>query len=90
MRFLFAALALAAVPALVPGVVPGAIPGAHAQVVIQAPPIAGPGAYGGPYWRGPGEGEWRHRREIREEYRRQDWRRDHCVRDFRGEVYCRR
>lgn len=80
---LFAALALAA------AVAPGA---GHAQVVIQAPPIVGPGpgAYGGPYWRGPGEGDWRHRREIREEYRREDWRRDHCVRDFRGEVYCRR
>jgi len=83
-KVLFAALALAAVPFVAPA--------AHAQVVIQAPPFVGPGpgAYGGPYWRGPGQGDWLRRREIRQEYRRAEWRRDHCVRDFRGEVYCRR
>lgn len=69
---------------------------AQAQVVIQAPPVVGPGYVGapppppGPYWRGPGEYDWRRREEIREEYRRAEWRRDHCVRDFRGEVFCRR
>lgn len=83
MSKLFVALALAAF--LVPTV-------GQAQVVIQAPPIVGarPVAYGGPYWRGPGEGEWHRRHEIRQEYRRAEWRREHCVRDFRGEVYCRR
>lgn len=76
-------------------------PVAHAQIVIQAPPIPGIGLGGGPrqygndYWRerreGGGEDEWRRRSEYREEeHRRMDWRRAHCVRDYRGEEYCRR
>ena len=65
---------------------------AQAQIVIQAPPI--PGVVGGPprgpYWRGEGD-DWRRRAEFRdEEHRRREWRRDHCVRDYRGEEFCRR
>ena len=82
-KIVLAALALAIAG---PVVAPSA---AEAQVIIQAPPIVG-GPGPGPYWRGPGEGDWRRREEIREEYRRAEWRREHCVRDFRGEVFCRR
>lgn len=75
----------------------GLAPVAHAQIVIQAPPIpgiVGPRPYGNDYWRERREGredEWRRRSEYREEEnRRMDWRRAHCVRDYRGEEYCRR
>ena len=60
----------------------------NAQVSIRAPGVAidaGPH----PYWRG--DAEWRDRREFREsEYRRNEWLRDHCVRDWGGHEYCRR
>jgi hypothetical protein len=41
------------------------------------------------YWRSDEarEHEWR-RREAWREAQREDWRRDHCVRDWRNEVYC--
>ncbi len=75
-------------------------PLAQAQIVIQAPPIPGIGLGGPPrgpyqddYWRHRREGddEWRRRAEFREEeHRRIEWRRAHCVRDYRGEEYCRR
>jgi hypothetical protein len=59
----------------------------HAQVSIRVPGVAieaGPQ----PYWRH--DGEWRERREWHEaENRRQDWQREHCVRDWDGHTYCR-
>jgi len=80
-----------------------AAPAAQAQIVIQAPGIPGLSRlepereYRGPpgeYWRRQREGEremeWRRREEYRDEARREDWRRDHCVRDYRNQVYCRR
>lgn len=85
MRYVLLALALVSVA-----------PAAHAQIVIQAPPIpgVGPRPYGNDYWREHREGredEWRRRAEFREEeHRRMDWRRAHCVRDYRGEEFCRR
>lgn len=43
-----------------------------------------------PYWRGESNHNWRAEQEIRtEEARREEWRRDHCVRDFYNHVYCR-
>lgn len=70
----------------------GGAAAAQAQIVIQAPPL--PGVVGGPppgpYWRGGGD-EWRRRAEFREiEHRRWEWRREHCVRDWHGEEFCRR
>ena len=46
------------------------------------------------YWRRSRDGdhdrEWRRQAEFREqEHRRAEWRRGHCVRDWRGETYCR-
>ncbi len=75
-----------------------AVPVAHAQVIIQAPGlpgfVRGEPDRPGEYWRrqreGERENEWRRREEYREEARREDWRRDHCVRDYRNQVYCRR
>ncbi len=70
-----------------------AIPAAQAQVIIQAPGFRGEPERGD-YWRRPREGEreadWRRREEFREEARREEWRRDHCVRDYRNQVFCRR
>jgi hypothetical protein len=63
-------------------------PSTHAQVVVQTPGVA---VEQGPYWRyHHPEGEWRDRHEFREEARREDWLRDHCVRDWNGGEYCRR
>ena len=68
----------------------------RAQVVIQTPPVAAPPPPGvtveTPYWRlhHPDE-EWRARQEFRDrQYAREEWLRDHCVRDWSGEAYCRR
>jgi hypothetical protein len=70
----------------------GAAP-VHAQVSIRAPGVAieaGPQ----PYWlqhHDDHEAEWRRRSEFREaESRRNDWQREHCVRDWSGRDYCRR
>ena len=88
MKALLMALALVSVAPL-----------AHAQVIIQTPGIPGFRPPGPPprdeedYWRRrrEGEEEWRRRAEFREEeHRREEWRRAHCVRDYRGEEYCRR
>lgn len=44
-----------------------------------------------PYWRGQHEGDWQSRREFREQqFQRDAWLRDHCVRDWTGVEYCRR
>ena len=65
-------------------------PVAHAQVYLQAPPPPR-AAYPGDYWRSREGDEWRRRTEFREEeHRRMEWRRAHCVRDYRGQEYCRR
>ena len=42
------------------------------------------------YWRSEAAREhaWRRREEWREA-QREGWRRDHCVRDWRNEIYCR-
>ncbi len=70
----------------------GAATAAHAQPFIPGPPpgYGGPG-YGPDYWRERREGEeWRRRAEFREaEHRRWEWRRAHCVRDYRGQEFCR-
>src|SRR5471032_2432260 len=62
----------------------------QAQVTIRAPGVAieaGPH----PYWRDNRDAEWRERSEFREaEFRRHDWLRDHCVRDWSGHEFCRR
>ena len=67
-------------------------PLAHAQIVIQAPPLPGVRQeYREDYWRGDRRDEWRRREEYREEeHRREDWQRAHCVRDYRGQEFCRR
>ena len=72
-------------------------PLACAQILVQPPPFAGvrpvgPPGYPDDYWRQRrGEEEWRRRAEFREEeHRREEWRRAHCVQDYRGEEYCRR
>jgi hypothetical protein len=62
----------------------------NAQVSIRAPGVA-IDAGQSPYWRENRDAEWRERREFREsEYRRNEWLRDHCVRDWSGHEYCRR
>ena len=74
----------------------GLAPLAQAQIVIQAPAIPGVTTRpnGDDYWRGRREGqpdEWRRRSEFNEEeHRREEWQHGHCVRDYRGEEYCRR
>jgi hypothetical protein len=71
----------------------GLAPAAQAQIVLQPPVVVAPGGYGPGYWRERREGqeEWRRRAEFREaEHRRWEWRRAHCVRDYRGEEFCRR
>lgn len=71
----------------------------RAQIVIQAPYIPGITTRAEPdrgdYWRrqrdNEREAEWRRRDEYRgEEARRRDWQRAHCVRDWRGQEFCRR
>ena len=78
-------------------------PLAHAQVVIQTPGIRvvpdqrDPRANGPreEYWRQRQENErdseWRRREEFREqEHRRAEWQREHCVRNWQNQEYCRR
>jgi hypothetical protein len=80
MRIALAACVVLGLSGLI-GVVP-----AHAQVVIQTPRVETP------YWRQhhPDE-EWQARREFRDQqYAREEWQRDHCVRDWSGAEYCRR
>jgi hypothetical protein len=37
------------------------------------------------------DSEWRRREDFRsEEHRREEWQRDHCVRNWQGQEYCRR
>ena len=61
--------------------------------VAQAQPFRpGPPPYGPDHWREhrDGQEDWRRRAEFREaEHRRWEWRRAHCVRDFRGQEFCR-
>ena len=61
----------------------------QAQVSIRTPGVtidAGPQ----PYWRQQRADEWRRHEEFREaQYRRRDWQREHCVRDWDGRAYCR-
>jgi hypothetical protein len=84
MKALLLALALVSVAPL-----------AYAQPMGQPP---GPPGMGGPpppdfrgqEWRRPGDGDWRRREEFREaQYRRMEWRRAHCVRDYSGHEFCR-
>lgn len=43
-----------------------------------------------PYWRNDPSHNWRAEAEFRrEEEHREEWRRDHCVRDFYNHVLCR-
>jgi len=47
------------------------------------------------YWRrrrdNEQEAQWRRREEYRdEEHKREEWQRDHCVRDWRNQEFCRR
>jgi len=66
-----------------------AAPVAKAQVVIHTPgPRVAVVDYD--YWRQGERAEWRRRHEFREEaFRRRDWVRSHCVRDWQGGQYCR-
>ena len=67
-------------------------PVAQAQVIIQVPPggrVMEP-PYRADYWRGERGHGWDRREAYREEYRRQEWRRAHCVRDYRNQEFCRR
>lgn len=77
-------------------------PMAQAQVFPQAPAYPGLGVGAPPryaparpdgdegYWRNRQGEEWRRREEYREEARREEWVRAHCVRDYRGQEFCRR
>ena len=64
-------------------------PVAQAQVYPQAPAYPGYG-YAGPYGYAPRVDYYEAERRRREEIRHEEWVRDHCFRDFRGEVVCRR
>jgi hypothetical protein len=59
-----------------------------AQVTIQAPGVT---IGADPYWQQRhDEARWRRQEEWREaQYQREEWRRDHCVRDWDGRGYCR-
>ena len=58
-------------------------PAATAQVVVQTPSVAVP------YWRE--HSDWQARKEFREQqFERQSWLEEHCVRDWKGNEYCRR
>ena len=75
---------------LVGGLVGGLAPVAQAQVYPQPPGYPGYG-YAAPYGYAPARPEYYEaERRRREEIRHEEWVRDHCVRDFRGEVVCRR
>jgi hypothetical protein len=64
---------------------------AAADVVIQTPGFSVEQGRDVPYWRQRQEDNWRARRDFREEqYQRQAWQRDHCVRDWGGQEFCRR
>ena len=59
---------------------------AKADITIRTPGVE----QESPYWR-HGYKDWQARRAYRErEYQREAWVRDHCVRDWNGEAYCRR
>ena len=59
---------------------------ASADVYVQTPGVTVAPAE--PYWRQ--HENWRAQREFREEqYRRQAWIQNHCVRDWNGQAYCR-
>lgn len=66
---------------------------AQAQPFIPGPPpgYGPPAGYGHEGWHDRHEEwEWRRRAEFREaEHRRWEWRRAHCVRDWRGQEFCR-
>jgi hypothetical protein len=86
--------ALAACVALEISSLTGVVP-VHAQVMVQTPRVAPPPpgvTVETPYWRNHHpESEWQAQREFRDQqYARDEWRRDHCVRDWNGEAYCRR
>ena len=86
--------ALAACVALGISGLAGVVP-VHAQVVVQTPRVvpAPPGVtVETPYWRHhhPDE-DWQARQEFRDrQYAREEWLREHCVRDWSGGEYCRR
>ena len=86
--------ALAACVALGISGLTGVVP-VHAQVVVQTPRVvpAPPGvAVETPYWRHhhPDE-DWQARQGFRDrQYAREEWLREHCVRDWSGGEYCRR
>ena len=79
--FLLACVAIGAVTGAVTSPV-------QAQVTIQAPGVV---IGGDPYWQQRhDEARWRRQEEWREaQYQRDDWRREHCVRDWDGHGYCR-
>jgi hypothetical protein len=61
----------------------GAAAAAQAQLSVTVGPE--------PYWRTHSDSEWRARHEYREaEFRRHEWVREHCVRDWGGHEFCRR
>lgn len=64
------------------------VPMASAQIMYPQP-APYPDRYN-PYWRQQREHNWRAEAEFRrEEERKEEWRRDHCVRDFYNHVLCR-
>ncbi len=70
-------------------------PIAQAQVIIQTPhPPVGrveAPAYREDYWRGQQEHGWGPKNEfLSEEHRGNAWQHAHCVRDYRGQEFCRR
>lgn len=80
-----------------------AAPLAHAQIVIQTPGLRVEperrdqrvAEQREEYWRqrreNERESEWRRREEFREqEHRKVEWQREHCVRNWQGQEYCRR
>ena len=83
MRKILAALVAAGAMGLV-----GAMP-ASADVVIQTPGFTVE-QQSVPYWRQRQEDQWRARQEFREDqYRREAWVQNHCVRDWQGAEFCR-
>jgi hypothetical protein len=44
-----------------------------------------------PYWKSHHDAEWQNRSEFKgSEFTKNDWLRDHCIRDWSGHEMCRR
>jgi hypothetical protein len=51
--------------------------------------LAGPAMADDPYWRS--HADWRARAEFHgDQYQKEAWAHDHCVRDWQGQEFCRR